>query len=40
MKKIGKKTWIAIGVIAVIAILYFLLSGGKKEEIHYGDRYH
>ena len=32
MKKIGKKTWIAIGVIAVIAILYFLLSGGKKEE--------
>ena len=32
MKKIGKKTWIAIGVIAVIAILFFLLSGGKKEE--------
>ena len=30
--KIGKKTWIAIGVIAVIAILFFLLSGGKKEE--------
>ena len=28
----NKKLWIAIGVIAVIAILYFLLSGGKKEE--------
>ena len=28
----NKKLWIAIGVIAVIAILYFMLSGGKKEE--------
>ena len=28
----NKKLWIAIGVVAVIAILYFLLSGGKKEE--------
>ena len=28
----NKKLWIAIGVIAAIAILYFLLSGGKKEE--------
>ena len=32
MKKVSKKVWIALGVIAVIAIMYFLLSGGKKEE--------
>ncbi len=32
MKKVSKKVWIAIGIIAVIAILFFLLSGGKKEE--------
>ena len=32
MKKIGKKGWIAIGIVAVIIIAYFLLSGGKKEE--------
>ena len=32
MKKIGKKGWIAIGVIAVILIAWFLLKGGKKEE--------
>ena len=32
MKKISKKGWIAIAVIVVVAIAYFLLSGGKKEE--------
>ena len=32
MKKISKKGWIAIAVVAVIVIAYFLLSGGKKEE--------
>ena len=32
MKKIGKKGWIAIGVIAVIIIAWFLMRGGKKEE--------
>ena len=32
MKKIGKKSWIAIGVIAVILIAWFFLRGGKKEE--------
>ena len=32
MKKINSKVWIGIGVIAVIAIAWFLLSGGKKEE--------
>ncbi len=32
MKKIGKKGWIAIGVIAVILIAWFFLRGGKKEE--------
>lgn len=32
MKKVSKKVWIALGIIAVIAIMYFLLSGGKKEE--------
>ena len=28
----NKKLWIGIGVIAVIAIVVWLLSGGKKEE--------
>jgi len=32
MKKIDKKVWIALGIAAVAAIAYFLLSGGKKEE--------
>ena len=32
MKKIGKKGWIAIGVVAVIIIVWFLMRGGKKEE--------
>lgn len=32
MKKIGKKGWIAIGVIAVILIAWLFLRGGKKEE--------
>ena len=32
MKKIGKKGWIAIGVVAVIIIAWFLMRGGKKEE--------
>ena len=32
MKKIGKKGWIAIGVIAVILMAWFFMRGGKKEE--------
>ena len=32
MKKIGKKGWIAIGVVAVLIIAWFLLRGGKKKE--------
>ena len=32
MKKINNKVWIAIGVVAVAVIAYFLLSGGKKKE--------
>ena len=28
----NKKIWIGVGIIAVIAIIYFLMSGGKKEE--------
>ncbi|MBQ8487109.1 MAG: efflux RND transporter periplasmic adaptor subunit [Prevotella sp.] len=28
----NKKLWIAVGVVAVAVIAYFLLSGGKKEE--------
>ena len=32
MKKIGKKGWIAIGVVVVAIIAWFLLKGGKKEE--------
>ena len=32
MKKIGKKGWIAIGVVAVILIAWLFLRGGKKEE--------
>ena len=32
MKKIDKKVWIALCVVVVAIIAYFLLSGGKKEE--------
>jgi HlyD family secretion protein len=32
LNKIGKKGWIAIGVVAVIIIAWSLLRGGKKEE--------
>ena len=32
MKKIGKKGWIGIGVVAVLIVAWFLLRGGKKEE--------
>ena len=33
MKKIGKKGWIAIGVVAVIIIFAIVkCTGGKKEE--------
>ena len=32
MKKISKKGWIAIAVVAVLIIAWFLLRGGKKEE--------
>jgi HlyD family secretion protein len=32
MKKIDKKVWIALGVVAVAIIAYSLLSGGKQEE--------
>lgn len=32
MKKIGKKGWIAIGVVAVLILAWFFLRGGKKEE--------
>ena len=32
MKKIGKKGWIAIGIVAVLIIAWFLLRGGKKKE--------
>jgi HlyD family secretion protein len=32
MKKIGKKGWIGIGVVTLLIIAWFLLSGGKKEE--------
>jgi HlyD family secretion protein len=32
MKKIGKKGWIAIGVIAVVLMAWFFMRGGKKEE--------
>ena len=28
----NKKIWIGVGVVALIAIIYFLMSGGKKEE--------
>ena len=35
MKKIGKKGWIAIGVVAVLLIAWFLLRGGKKESKMY-----
>lgn len=32
MKKVNKKVWIAVGVVAVAIIAYLLLSGGKKKE--------
>ena len=32
MKKISKKGWIGIGVVAVLIIAWFLMRGGKKEE--------
>jgi HlyD family secretion protein len=32
LNKIGKKGWIAIGVVAVMIIAWLLLRGGKKEE--------
>ena len=32
MKKIGKKGWIAIGVMAVILMAWLFLRGGKKEQ--------
>ena len=32
MKKMSKKGWIAIAVVAVLIIAWFLLRGGKKEE--------
>lgn len=32
MKKISKKGWIGIGIVAVLIIAWFLLKGGKKEE--------
>ena len=32
MKKISKKGWIAIAVVAVLIIAWFLLRGGKKKE--------
>lgn len=32
MKKIDKKVWIALGIVAVAIIAYSLLSGGKQEE--------
>ena len=31
-KKVNKKVWIAVGVVAVLIIAWFLLSGGKKKE--------
>ena len=31
-KKVNKKVWIAVGVVAAIVIAWFLLSGGKKKE--------
>ena len=32
MKKIGKKGWIAVGVVAAVILAWLLLRGGKKEE--------
>ena len=32
MKKIGKKGWIAIGIVAVLIIAWFFLRDGKKKE--------
>ena len=28
----NKKIWIGVGIVALIILAYFLLSGGKKEE--------
>lgn len=28
----NKKVWIGVGVVALLVLIYFLLSGGKKEE--------
>ena len=33
MKKISKKGWIGIGIVAVLIVAWFLLRGGKKEEM-------
>jgi HlyD family secretion protein len=32
MKKVNKKVWIAVGVVAIAIIAYLMLSGGKKKE--------
>ena len=32
MKKMNKKVWIAIGIVAIVIIAYLMLSGGKKKE--------
>ena len=32
MKKIDKKVWIAVAVVAIAVMAYFLFAGGKKEE--------
>ena len=32
MKKIGKKGWMAVGVVAAVILAWLLLRGGKKEE--------
>ena len=32
MKKVNKKVWIAVGVVAIAIIVYLMLSGGKKKE--------
>jgi len=32
MKKVNKKVWIAVGLVAVAIIAYLMLSGGKKKE--------
>jgi len=32
MKKINRKVWIALGILAVAIVAYFLFAGGKKKE--------